>query len=61
MSVTARAFKDAARQNADIRLAVIGAITVTFSLAAFAAWSSVIARPDSRLASRRNDSLSSIE
>jgi RsiW-degrading membrane proteinase PrsW (M82 family) len=37
MSVTTQAFKDAAGQSADIRLAVAGAITVTFSLAAFAA------------------------
>lgn len=37
MSVTTQAFKDSADQSADIRLAVIGALIVAFSLAAFAA------------------------
>jgi RsiW-degrading membrane proteinase PrsW (M82 family) len=37
MSVTAQALKDPAGRSADLRLAVIGAVTVLFSITAFAA------------------------
>jgi RsiW-degrading membrane proteinase PrsW (M82 family) len=37
MSVTVQAFKDPSSRNADVRLAVIGAVTVLFSITAFAA------------------------